>query len=448
MQGMLTGRWPARLRVTGSSALALSTVTTNLIRIVSSMCLTRLLTPNVYGITGMILSIFYMINMVTDIGLQAYVVRHHRSDEPHFLNSIFTIHAIRGVMLAAIAMMLAWPLSLLLAKPQLTAPLIVSSLVFVIDGQISLHQYRGLRDGMVQRFTMIGVLMTISQTLAAIVLAFFLRNVWAIVGSMIIGSSVRAWASYALFHGGRHSFRRDREVAADLWRFSRVIAVSSALTLVITQIDKLALGRILPLSQFGIYVVAASLAGAPAAFAYNYTSAIVYPAISAASRQGNSITDAYYRCWGRFFYFYAFGCGAIIGFADLLVRLLYDSRYWPAAHYLSILGVSTALVIVTRSMETVEVAKGRPRFAVEMNFARLGWLAGGGILAISRASPLVFVLTIGLVEIPAYAYALWRLARLHVIQWRRELSVLLTLVAGVIVGVSSSFAGHMLLANP
>ena len=61
------------------------------------VCLTRLLSPSVYGITGLIMSVFYMINMVSDIGLQAYVVRHHRSDEPHFLDSVFTIHAVRGV---------------------------------------------------------------------------------------------------------------------------------------------------------------------------------------------------------------------------------------------------------------------------------------------------------------------------------------------------------------
>ena len=439
-----SGRLRQRMRVTGTQALALSTVVTNLVRIASTMCLTRLLSPDVYGITGMILSIFYVVNMVTDIGLQAYIVRHERSDEPHFLDSVFTIHALRGVALAAIAMLLAWPLSLLLAKPELTAPLVVSSLVFVIDGQISLHQFRGLREGKVQRFVMIDILMSVSQTITAIALAFFIRNVWAIVGSMLIGSSVRAWASYALFPGGRHSFRPDRGIAADLWRFSRVIATSSALTVVLSQVDKLALGRILSLAQFGTYVIAATLAGAPTAFAFNYASNIVYPAVAAASREGSSIVDAYYRCWGRFFYLYALGGGALIGGADLLVRLLYDPRYSAAANYLSILAVSTTLTMATRSMESVEVARGRPRFAVEMNGVRLTWLAAGGLLAITRADPMTFVLTIGLVEVVAYAYACFRLARDHLIRWPRELSLLLTLLAGLLLGGTASFAGRIL----
>jgi len=436
-----------RLRLTGSSALALSTVFTNLLRIVSTVCLTRLLSPDVYGITGMIMSVFYMVNMVTDIGLQSYVVRHQRSDEPDFLSAVFTIHAVRGVILAVIAALSAWPLSQLLAKPEIAAPLAVASLVFVIDGQVSLHQFRALRDGRVQRVTVIDIAMTFCQITSAIILAFFLRNVWAIVLSMIIASLARLWAGYALFPGSPHRFRRDREIAADLWEFSRVIAVSSTLTLVLTQVDKLAMARILSLGEFGTYVIASSLAGAPQVFAFNYSSSIVYPAAAAAWRENSSIADAYYRCWGRFFYLYAFGGGALIGVADLVVRLLYDPRYLPAGLYLSILAVSTALIMVNRSMEAVQVATGRQRVTIEFNIIRLVWLVGGGLLALATVNAMVLVLTIGLIELPVYVFSIFKMARLHEVRWLREASFGLTLGAGVAVGVLASYAGRMLFPS-
>ena len=444
MHGTMNGRGRFRPRLTGSSALALSTVVTNLMRIVSTMCLTRLLSPEVYGITGMIMSVFYMINMVTDIGLQSYVVRHERSDDPEFLSAVFTIHAVRGLVLAATAALCAWPLSWLLAKPEIALPLAVASLVFVIDGQVSLQQFRALRDGRVQRVTLIDIAMTFSQIVSAIILAYFLRNVWAIVGSMIIASLARLWAGYALFPGRRHRFRRDREIAADLWRFSRVIALSSTLTLVLTQIDKLAMARILSLGQFGTYVIASSLAGAPQVFAFNYSSSIVYPAVAAAWREERSIADAYYGCWGRFFYLYTFGGGALIGVADLVVRLLYDPRYLPAALYLSILSVSTAFIIVNRSMEAVQVATGRQRVTVDFNIVRLVWLAGGGLLALATMNAMILVLTIGLIEVPVYGFSLFRMARLHQIRWRREASLGLTLGAGFAVGAAASVAARAL----
>ena len=429
-----------RIRVTGSSALALSTIITNLLRIVSTVILTRLLAPEVYGITGIIMSVFYMINMVTDIGLQAYVVRHRDSDEPDFLSAVWTIHAVRGVVLALFGMALAWPLSFLLAKPDLTLPLLVASLVLVVDGQVTLHQFRGLRDGRVQRYSLIDLITGAGQTLSAIALAFVFRNVWAIVASMFVASLVRLWAGYALFPGSRLRVRFDRNVAADLWRFSQVIAVSSALTLIVGQVDKLVLARILSLSQFGIYVIAASLAAAPNAFAANYATAIVYPAAAAAARDSSSIADAYYRCWGRFFYLYAFGGGALIGVAGLVVRLLYDPRYLPAAQYLTILAVSTALGMTTRAMESVQVATGRQRVALEFSALRVACLTGAGLFALARNEPMILVLTIGLLEIPVYFFGIFRMAQLHEIRWGRELSLAATIVAGLVAGQAANMA--------
>lgn len=433
--------------MTGTSALALSTIINNLMRIVSTVCLTRLLSPDVYGVTGMIMSVFYMINMVSDIGLQAYVVRHERSNEPDFLSSVYTIHAIRGVILASIAALLAWPLSLALAKPEIALPLMVSSLVFVIDGQVSLHQFRALRDGRVPRVTLIDIAMTLCQIVSAIVLAYFLRNVWAIVGSMIIASLGRLWAGYALFPGSRHRFLRDREIAADLWRFSRVIAVSSTLTLILTQVDKLAMARILSLGEFGTYVIASSLAGAPQVFAFNYSSSIVYPTVAAAWRDGRSVTAAYYGCWGRFFYLYAFGGGALIGVAGLLIRILYDPRYLPAALYLSILAVSTSLIMVNRSMESVQIATGHQRVTIEFNIVRLIWLITGGMLALATSSAMILVVTIGLIEVPVYAFSLFRMARDHQVRWLREASFAATLTTGFAVGITTTLAARMLFPS-
>jgi O-antigen/teichoic acid export membrane protein len=442
-----SGRSSRLLSLSGSQALALSTMLINLLRIVSSVCVTRLLSPGVYGITGLIVSVFYVINLLTDVGFQAYVVRHDRGDDPDFLSSVWTIHAGRGMMLAAIGMVLAWPLSLILGKPQLAAPLAVASLTFAIDGHASLNTFRGLRHGLVQRFAMLDLAVGITQTAAAIAAAYFMRNVWAIIASMLVASLVRVALSYRIFPGGRHAFRPDRDVAGDLWRFSRAIAASSALTLVITQIDKLAMSRILSLSQFGTYVIAASLAAAPTVFAFNYAATIVYPAAAAAWRDGSSVRDAYYRCWGRFFYAYAFGGGGLIAGAGLLIRLLYDPRYISAARYLSILAVSTAVFMLTRSMEATLVASGRTRTGVEANLTRLTWLIIGTVAAVFRNDAMTFVLTIGLIEIPAYGYSAWRMHRLQVIQWRRELSLFLTFAAGFAVGTLVSLLARLIMPS-
>jgi len=436
-----------RLRLTGTSALALSTVITNLVRLISTVVLTRLLAPDVYGITGIIMSVFYAINMVTDIGLQAYVVRHSRSDEDSFLDAVYTIHAIRGVGLSLVAIASAWPLSLLLGKPEILAPLAVSSLVFILDGHVSLHQFRALRGGRVQRFAMISLITGVTQTLSAIALAFVFRNVWAIVGSLFVGKATRVWVSYSLFGGSRHKFRFDKVIAADLWRFSRVVGLSSALTLVITQLDKLALGRILTLPEFGVYIIASSLASAPVGFALTYASTIVYPAIASAWRNGSSLGDAYYRCWGRFFYLYAFAAGGLIGGSGLLVAILYDDRYQAAGKYLAVLAISTAFAIVTGPMQDSQVASGRQRAAIEFNALRLFWLGIGAAVALARSDAMILILTLGLLEVPVYCYGLLKMTRLQQIRWRREFTFLAAVFAGLVIGWAAKIEAFKLFPH-
>jgi len=105
------------------------------------------------------------------------------------------------------------------------------------------------------------------------------------------------------------------------------------------------------------------------------------------------------------------------------------------------------MVMVTQAMQELLVASGRVRVALELNVIRLTWLVGGGVLAFIQKSPMLFVLTIGLIQVPAYCFASWRLYRLNLIKWRRELSALLAMVVGFGLGSAASYAGQILLPN-
>src|SRR4051794_10049002 len=73
-------------------------VASNLLRLASTMVLTRLLAPNDFGLVAIIASVFSIIAMITDAGFQAYVVRHEQADDAHFLDAIWTIHFARGLV--------------------------------------------------------------------------------------------------------------------------------------------------------------------------------------------------------------------------------------------------------------------------------------------------------------------------------------------------------------
>src|SRR5258708_14822910 len=54
----------------------------NLLRIISSLILTRLLAPADFGILGMVTILHYAINMLFDVGTDTFIFRHHDIKEP------------------------------------------------------------------------------------------------------------------------------------------------------------------------------------------------------------------------------------------------------------------------------------------------------------------------------------------------------------------------------
>jgi len=102
-------------------------------------------------------------------------------------------------------------------------------------------------------FGAVGVLVWISPTIRV----FFLWQ--AIVSILTLLTFIGA--TYASISGGRRGGRFSFEALRSVWRFSIGMASISCLAILLTQIDKVLLSRLLPLKEFGYYTLAGALAG-------------------------------------------------------------------------------------------------------------------------------------------------------------------------------------------
>ena len=423
-------------RLTSDSAVLVgTTIAINLLRIVNTVVLTRLLSPSDFGLIGIVISIFFVINMITDAGFQPYIVRHERGLEPHFLNAIWTIHFTRGIINTLIAAFVSLPLSFVLGKPQLAPLLAVASLTLAIDGSASLSLMTALRQKLVRRLSVVDFYVFMAQLFFGLFAAWMFRSVWAIVCSMFFASITRVLSSYLIFPESRRRLVYDRPISRELWQFSRLIAVSSTLTLVISQIDKLVLARILSLMQFGIYSVSANLASAPTALVNMYSSRSTYPALSNAWRNNPcDLRRKYYSMRGIVFYSYIFSAGALIGASTIIVHILYDRRYQGSAFYLRMLAITTAMTMLTKQMNDLMVVAGRVRVTLETNVVRVAWLVVAAAVGLATLGSLGLILALALIEIPAYLYEAWRLSRHGLYDFRREAISFGVILGGITAG--------------
>jgi O-antigen/teichoic acid export membrane protein len=431
------------LWTTRTGVIVLTSGGSTVVRMVSSIILTRLLSPEAFGIIGIIGSIFFVITMLTDLGFQSFLVPHQRGEDRHFRDVIWTIHAVRGFVLAALAALASPAFAWILGKPQLAVPLAVASVVFVFYGLTSFSLITALRQHGARKLAVLDLVLQIGQTIACVLLALVWRNVWAMIAAMIVQSILRMVLSFTWFADSRHAFARDREIYREFLRFSRLILATSVLTLIILQTDKLVLARLFTLEQFGLYAIALSLASAPMSIGDAYMTRVVFPLYAQVWRNTPSaLAEVYYRVRRPVSLVFGLGCGAIIGGAHFMIVLLYDPRYEKAALWLSILMISVALRLSNVAASQFMTAKGDIRSTLHVNLVRLAWFAIAIPAGYLTLGALGVVIAVGLVELPAMLYSWSILRRDRLLDLREEF--LFLGVIGLSAGLSYAISQALL----
>lgn len=407
----------------------------NILRALSTVLLTRLLTPEAFGIAGIIGVTAYVLAMISDVGFQAFVIRHPDGDRQKFRDVIWTIRLARSVVLTALMIAVSGPLAAGIGKPEIAPALAVSALLFLVDGCSALSVITALRDRLLLRLSILETVTAVVQLAVAVALALLWRNYWAIVVAPLIGGAIKSVLSYLCFSGTRHRLRFDRAYAQDLWKFARFVTGSSIITMLLTQCDKIVLAPLFTLETLGFYMLASNLALAPLAFTSAYATRVLYPCYARVWReQPEALRSIFYTGRRRVSFLYMLAAGALIGTAPLVIAILYDDRYAGAGIFLQLLAISPLLALSSNSANEVLTATGRVHVTFHATLVKLVWLAIAAPIAFSLFGPIGLVAVVGSMEAPSLLYCWWQLRRVDLLRLREELALMGVGGVGIVVG--------------
>ncbi len=430
----------------GAASIVVAAILSNMLRIVSSATLTRILNVQAFGVVGLVTSVAFIFALVSDIGVQPFVIRHARGDDQIFLDEIWTMRLIRSIGLTALMAALARPVSIALGKPDFSPIIVVWSINFTLDGLASMAFATAVREQKLWRLAWLDLGASFLVFLISVMLGLIFRNYWALLVAMIVGATFKSVLSYWLFPNSSRRLRFSRETAREMWNFSRYIAPSSLMWMFVLQSDKLVLARMMPLSTFGLYSLSVTISSAGSGLASNYTRRVLYPAYAAAVRAGSPpLRQVFYgmRRWPNLFYMIA--VGGIGGGAELIVSILYDARYHGVTIYLRLLCISAALVMANTASEEVLIAAGKLRATLNVNVVRIIYLIVGVGVAIVYGNTLYLVAVFGFVEVAAMANYWYSLRRSGLFSLREEAIGLLGVGSGAVLGYAISQVGLALL---
>jgi lipopolysaccharide exporter len=427
-----------QLMTGGTSSVLASVIAAGLLRLLSTVTLTRLLDAESYGVVGVIVSVAVVLTMLSDVGLQSFIARHREGDDPVFLDEIWTLRLARAVALTLVMFLLAEPIAHFIHKPELASAIAIWSLSFLIDGLSSLAFASGTRQGQLWRLALWDFIGNLAGFIISLASAFVLQNYWALIIGMLGGAAARAIGSYAIFPRSCRRLVFNRARSTELWGFSRNIALSGILSLLIMQADKLLLARLMPLATYGAYSIAITLAASSAYLAGPYSARVLAAAYSQAILAGkDKLQQIFYAKRRKMVFIHMWSVGAMIGGAPLIIAALYDLRYRDVTPFFQLLLISAAVRMPVVSAEQGLLALGVTRPLLFANIIRFCWLVIGAAIALVSGHVMPLVVIVGTIEVPAILYLWWELRKVGLFEWREEsygiVGVLLFAAIGAVV---------------
>jgi O-antigen/teichoic acid export membrane protein len=407
------------------------------LRLGSNLVLTRLLFPAAFGLMSIVSVIMTGLYLLSDVAIQPCVVQSRRGDDLPFLNTAFTIQAVRGVLLTLLMVALAKPAAWFYGEPQL-APLIAfgslqllllglhSTSIFTLRRKLRLGWVNGLELGQ----TVVGLTITIA-------LARVQKSAWSLVIGSVASTLAFTLASHLLPVAYRNRFHWDREASREISQFGRWVLGSSAATFLGAQADRILVGRFLGVASLGVYSIAITLSDAAGAVVNRLVSGVMYPVLSDTARANQrNVGDLYYRLRRRLDLLSMGATGLLGGAGGWLIRTLWDQRYADAAWMLRVLCVRVAIGLIVGPGETCLFALGHTRYGFLRSVTRLvaaaiflplGWYLDG-VKGLVWGTVATEVSTV---------FAVWpKLRSLGILRYQRELLSIALFALGLLLGAA------------
>ncbi|MCA9213969.1 MAG: oligosaccharide flippase family protein [Planctomycetales bacterium] len=322
-------------------------VVAQLWRLFANLVIAQLVAPWVFGLMLIVTVVMITVQMLSDVGLRDTVIHNSRGDEPDFLNTVWTIQIIRGFVLWGIVAAAALPCAWIYDKPILALLLPAVGVSAALRGFCSVSMFTADRH-ILPHWTVITTLgSSIGGSIVSIVIAYFRRDVWALVIGQVVGNALFSIISYR-FGNHRHRLTWDKDAAAAVSSFGRWVIPSSTLTILLQRGEPIVLGGLMPLGVLGIYSQGANLAKMWLTVYLQLTRSVMQPVYSKLRK--DSIQDA--RSKVRKLRFAI--CGAciagiwvMIGLCYWFFDLLYKDVYLDAYVYCQIVSFGLTLRVAT-----------------------------------------------------------------------------------------------------
>lgn len=279
--------------IAGIGWTSFTQVAQHLIQFVIIVVLARILTPEEFGLIGMITVFTGFAAMFGSLGFSSALIQKKSISEYHY-SSVFWLNIIVGLILTIIIIGTSPLISKFYNEPRLKTMTILIGFTFIINAFGITQKTRLYRDMKFNKLAFIELLSIACAGLTALILALYGFGVWSLVWQAISLASIRtilfwiksSWRPKPIFN---------RRAIKDLLGFSSNMLGVYILRYWIKNADKILIGKFFGSNMLGIYNRAVGIMLLPQREINLVLSRVMFPAFSRIQHDKDKIKRIYLK---------------------------------------------------------------------------------------------------------------------------------------------------------
>jgi O-antigen/teichoic acid export membrane protein len=341
------------------------------LRLAGNLVLWRLLYAEAFGLMAIVNVFMQGLAMFSDVGIGPSIIQNERGEDARYLDTAWTIQVVRGFCLFAVAAAAAVPVARFYGQPELAALIPVVSLGSIFAGFNSTKLFTATRQIALGRLTLVDLVSQGAGLVVMVAWALASRSIWSLVAGGVAGNFFRLVMSHALLPGPGNRLRWDGRSAKELLLFGRWIFMSTLLTFMVMQSDRLVFGKLVSMSMLGVYSIATIWSTFPTQILAHVFQSVLFPLLSRVHNERGDVGAAYREMRAPWMIAAGWLTACLVSGGPSLIRFLYDERAAFAGTILQILSVGTWFLALEMSNGSALLAQGKPKWVAAGSAAKL-----------------------------------------------------------------------------
>jgi O-antigen/teichoic acid export membrane protein len=247
-------------------------------QIVVGVLLARLLTPDDYGLAGMVLVFSALINVFSDLSLGSALVQKREITDLDCTTAFWTSTA-GGLLFTLVGIALSWPMSWFYNEPRVEPLFAVLSLSFVLTAMGTTQTAILTRKMDFRSLEMRMMMAAVVGAVVGVTIAVSGGGAWALIVQRIVVAAASTAMVWRL-SPWRPSFHYSRGSLGKLGSYSRNVFSTGLLFYVSGNVDNIMVGRLLGAAALGVYSLAFNLILFPITRLVTPIRMVLFPAFS------------------------------------------------------------------------------------------------------------------------------------------------------------------------